>query len=183
MQIIKYVCDRCKKYIPEKERVKIRAYAGEDFLSFSTDLDNADFCRSCFGKIQREIFQIDEPAVETPYPITITVPVAEEDPEPERIELPTKEDTEKPESEKKSGKKTWNMNKAQKEEVRRRYRAGEEMEAIADSMNIYLKPVNDLIIAEGLHTERYAGQKIPSNGGAPIPTCTVMGGTGKAKER
>jgi len=183
MQIIRYVCDRCKKDIPEKERIKIHAYAGDDFLSFSTDLDNADFCRSCFGKIQREIFQLDEPAVETPYPITITVPaVAEEAPEPERIELPKEEEQKHaPISEKK--KKLQSLNEELKEEARRRYRAGEEMLDIAKEMNCYPYVISNLIQDEGLGKERYAGQKIPSNGGAPIPTCTVMGGTGKAKER
>lgn len=180
MQFTRFVCDYCKKDVAAEERIKILAYAGQSQTQIPTDLDGMDYCQSCFGKVLRLIVFAnppEEPVVPAP------ILEAEEAPEPERIELPTKEDTQEPESEKKSGKKTWNMNKAQKEEVRRRYRAGEEMEVIADSMNIYLKPVNDLIIAEGLHTERYASQKIPSNGGAPIPTCTVMGGTGKARER
>lgn len=186
MQIIRYVCDRCKKDISEKERVKIHAYAGEDFLSFSTDLDNADFCKRCFAKIQREIFQLDEPAEEaskeaSAYPITITVPVAEAAPEPERIELPKEEPKHAPISVKK--KKLQSLNEELKEEARRRYRAGQEMLDIAKEMNCYPYVISDLIQKEGLGEERYAGQKIPSNGGAPIPTCTVMGGTGKAKER
>jgi len=190
MQIIKYVCDRCKKDISAKERIKIHAYAGEDFLSFSTDLDNADFCKSCFAKIQREIFQIDEPGTEdgrveeTPYPITITVPAeAEKAPEPERVELPKEEPEPVAETRKPHFKKLQSLNAELKEEARRRYREGQEMLDIAKEMNCYPYVISNLIQEEGLGKERYAGQPIPSKGGAPIPTCTTFGGTGKAKER
>jgi hypothetical protein len=52
--------------------------------------------------------------------------------------------------------------------VRDRYRAGEEMEAIANSIGANLVDVSRFVYEEGLGKERYAGKKIPSSGSASI---------------
>ena len=179
MQFTRFVCDYCKKDVAAEERIKILAYAGQSQTQIPTDLDGMDYCQSCFSKVLRLIVFAnppEEPVVPAP------ILEAEEAPEPERIELPKEEEPKHaPISEKK--KKLQSLNEELKEEARRRYRAGEEMLDIAKEMNCYPYVISNLIQDEGLGKERYAGQKIPSNGSAPIPTCTVMGGTGKAKER
>lgn len=105
MQFTRFVCDYCKKDVPDEERIKFLAYTGKSHTQVQTELDGMDYCQSCFGKVLRLIVfanSPEEPVAVVPAPIL----EAEEAPEPERIELPTKEEAEEPESEKKSGKKT-----------------------------------------------------------------------------
>ena len=59
------------------------------------------------------------------------------------------------------------------------YRAGEDMEEIADKLNVGLTAVSRYINETGLGDERHKGKTIPSSGSAAIPSAVVMGGTGR----
>lgn len=56
-----------------------------------------------------------------------------------------------------------------KDEIRKRYEAGEEMEEICAALKLDMKAVSRFIKKEGLGEKRYAGKTIPSSGSAPIP--------------
>lgn len=75
----------------------------------------------------------------------------------------------------------WYLNDEDKKLVAERYKAGEEMEAIADSLNFGLTAVSRYIHESGLGDERHKGKPIPNSGSAAIPSATVNGSTGKKR--
>lgn len=75
----------------------------------------------------------------------------------------------------------WYLNDEDKKLVAELYKAGEEMEAIADSLNFGLTAVSRYIHESGLGDERHKGKPIPNSGSAAIPSATVNGSTGKKR--
>ena len=75
----------------------------------------------------------------------------------------------------------WYLNDEDKKLVADRYKAGEEMEAIADGLNFGLTAVSRYIHESGLGDERHKGKPIPNSGSAAIPSATVNGSAGKKR--
>ena len=73
------------------------------------------------------------------------------------------------------------INAEDKEAITELYKAGREMEEIADVLGLYLSAVSRYIKEAGLGDERYKGKAIPSTGSAPIMTAAP--GTGKKNTR
>ena len=71
------------------------------------------------------------------------------------------------------------INAEDKEAITELYKAGREMEEIADVLGLYLSAVSRYIKEAGLGDERYKGKAIPSTGSAPVTTAVYNGGTGK----
>ena len=71
------------------------------------------------------------------------------------------------------------INAEDKEAITELYKAGREMEEIADVLGLYLSAVSRYIKEAGLGDERYKGKAIPSTGSAPVTAAVYNGGTGK----
>ena len=71
------------------------------------------------------------------------------------------------------------INAEEKEAITELYKAGREMEEIADVLGLYLSAVSRYIKDAGLGDERYKGKAIPSAGSAPVTTAVYNGGTGE----
>lgn len=115
------------------------------------DTPEHDFCGECVEAI-----------------VAGMIPAKEPEPEPEPVATETTQAT----PPRRVPRKTW-INKLEKEEIATQYRNGDEPEEIADQMNLLRAQVSRFIYDSGLGKERYKDKKIPSNGGAPIPMCSV----------
>lgn len=71
------------------------------------------------------------------------------------------------------------INAEDKEAITELYKAGREMEEIAEALGLYLSAVSRYIKEAGLGDERYKGKAIPSTGSAPVTAAVYNGGTGK----
>ena len=71
------------------------------------------------------------------------------------------------------------INAEDKEAITELYKAGREMEEIAEALGLYLSAVSRYIKEAGLGEERYKGKAIPSTGSAPVTAAVYNGGTGK----
>ncbi|MGO5166566.1 MULTISPECIES: hypothetical protein [unclassified Candidatus Paralachnospira] len=71
------------------------------------------------------------------------------------------------------------INAEDKEAITELYKAGREMEEIAEALGLYLSAVSRYIKEAGLGDERYKGKVIPSTGSAPVTAAVYNGGTGK----
>ena len=71
------------------------------------------------------------------------------------------------------------INAEDKEAITELYKAGREMEEIAEVLGLYLSAVSRYIKEAGLGDERYKGKAIPSTGSAPVTAAVYNGGTGK----
>ena len=119
MIVTRYICDRCGKEItggPRKLRVIDENYKCINIPEF----DSADFCENCIKDMV--ILMTGKPA-------------SDPEPEPVMIQLDVQTDTGSDVQE--SRKKVLYLNKHMREEVIRRYTAGETEEEIADAMDIY----------------------------------------------
>lgn len=81
----------------------------------------------------------------------------------------------------KKSQRKWYLNDEDKKLVAELYKAGEEMEAIADGLNFGLTAVSRYIHESGLGDERHKGKPIPNSGSAAIPSATVNGSAGKKR--
>ena len=190
MKVIKILCDQCGAEI-----------VGNPFVFWMNEVDRdsgdvidsepieKDFCKPCALIIAQDIADamvFDEPEEpETPEPEPEEVPEEVSEPEPDeepKETLETLETEPEPEPEPKETKvtetthkpprKRW-ITKEDAEEITKRYRAGEDMLKIADDLNLMRPQVSRFIAAGKLGQERYKNKTVPSNGGAPIPTCEL----------
>ena len=101
---------------------------------------------------------------------------------PEEADAKTKEaagaDEEQPSDQKPKARRQY-INAEDKEAITELYKAGREMEEIADVLGLYLSAVSRYIKEAGLGDERYKGKAIPSTGSAPVTAAIYNGGTGK----
>lgn len=101
-----------------------------------------------------------------------------EDAEPQE-EKETVELTENQPKEQKPKARRQYINAEDKETITELYKAGREMEEIADALGLYLSAVSRYIKEAGLGDERYKGKAIPSTGSAPVTAAVYTGGTGR----